>query len=142
MISKVSMSLICHATEDQSKVEQALLNLLPEGIRSSAQVNYTLAKGHHGNEIRIASLVEEGSAAKDVVDYITKLLPPGDLLRLRDEMDRYFDSRSTFFLRLDKQKAFTGSLRLSESDDIIRVKISVQLRKGEQSKLFQLLNLA
>ncbi|MCQ8891771.1 MAG: hypothetical protein NQU41_00120 [Candidatus Methanosuratincola sp.] len=142
MISKVSMSLICHATEDQKKVEQALLNLLPEAIRGSAAVKYTLAKGHHGNEIRIASLEEEGSAAKDVVDYITKLLPPGDILRLRDEMDRYFDSRSTFFLRLDKQKAFSGSLRLSDSDDVIRVKISVQLRKGEESKILRFLNLA
>ncbi|MEJ5292340.1 MAG: RNA-binding domain-containing protein [Candidatus Methanosuratincola sp.] len=141
MISKVSISLIFHATEDQSRVEQALLNLLPEGMRGSAQVKYAVAKGHHGNEIRVASLEEEGSAAKSVVDYITKLLPPGDLLRLRDEVDRYFDSRSTFFMRLDKQKAFSGQLRLSESDDIIRVKISVQLHKGDHSKLFQILNL-
>lgn len=141
MISKVSISLICHATEDQYKVEQALLNLLPETIRKSAVVKYTLAKGHHGNEIRIASLEEQGQAAKDVVGYLTKLLPPGDLLRLRDEMDRYFDSRSTFFFRLDKQKALSGSLRLSDSDDVIRVKISFQLRKGEESKLFKFLNL-
>ncbi len=142
MISKVSISLICHATEDQSKVERALLNLLPEGIRGSAQVKYAVARGHHGNEIMIASLEEEGQTAKDVVDYITKLLPPGDLLRLRDELNRYFDSRSTFFMRLDKQKAYSGMLRLSDSDDIIRVKISVQLRKGEQSKLLHDLNLA
>ncbi|MBC7120692.1 MAG: hypothetical protein H5T33_03820 [Candidatus Methanosuratus sp.] len=144
MISKVSMSLICHATEDPRKVEQALLNLLPEGMRGSAQIKYTIARGHHGNEIRVASLEEEGTRAKDAVDYMTKLLPPGDLLRLRDEIDRFFDSRSALFIRFEKQKAYAGSLRLSESDDIIRVKISLQLRKGEdtKSRLLEILSLA
>ncbi|MDI9644220.1 MAG: RNA-binding domain-containing protein [Candidatus Verstraetearchaeota archaeon] len=142
MISKVSISLICHATEDPKKVEWALLNSIPEGLRGVVKINATLAKGHHGNEIRLISLDEESPAAGEIVNHIMNLLPVGDRIRIRDELDRFYDSRSTVFLRLDKQKAFGGQLRLSEGDDIMRVKISLDLTKGNIAELLQLLDLA
>lgn len=140
MISRVSMSLICHATEDPKKVERALLNLIPDGLRGSISISYSIAKGHHGNEIMLAS-IEESERAPEIVDYILKLLPPADLLRIRDDLNRFYDSRSTLFLRLDKQRAYGGMLRLSEGDDIIRVKISLLMRKGGTEEVLRALNL-
>lgn len=142
MISRVCISLICHATEDPGKVQRVLMNLVPDGAMGAVKTDSSLAKGHHGNEIRIFSLVGEGQAAGEIVSHIMELIPTGDRLRIRDELDRFYDSRSTVFFRFDKQKAFCGQLRLSDGDDIVRVKISFSLRRGDVAEILHLLNLA
>jgi hypothetical protein len=141
-ISGISLSTIAHSTEDVSKVETAMKNLLPESVRSSLPITISEARGHHGNPISVLSLeIHDRDASKETADYILRLIPAGDKMRIRDRMDLYYDGRSSIFLRLDKQSAFQRSPRLSESDDVIRIRIASQGGKGSLSTMLKLFEL-
>jgi hypothetical protein len=143
MITGISFSTIAHATEDLSKVNSALLNLVPESVRSACQINAVEAKGHHGNPIIVLTLeVRDKNRAKEIVDYIVRLLPVGDRIRIRDQIDLYYDGRSTLFLRVDKQTSFLRAPRLSLSDDVIRIKISLMERKGDVASVLKIFDLS
>jgi len=143
MITGVSFSTIAHATEDLSKVKSAILNLVPESARSACQINAAEAKGHHGNPITVLTLeIRDKDRAKEIVDYIVRLLPVGDRLRIRDQIDLYYDGRSALFLRVDKQTSFLRTPRLSLSDDVIRIKISLIERKGDVASVLKIFDLS
>ncbi len=131
MITGLSLSTIAHSTEDQSKVRAALLNLVPAELRV-LHVSSAEAEGHHGNPIVLLSLeIRDRDAAKDAVDYLLRLLPVSDRLRIRDNIDRLYDGRSAVFLRIDKQTAFLNEPRLSDSDDVVKVKVSLSIKKED-----------
>lgn len=143
MITGISISTIAHATEDLSKVKSAILNMVPESARGACQINAAEAKGHHGNPITVLTLeVREKRQAKEIVGYIVRLLPVWDRLRIRDQMDLYYDGRSSLFLRVDKQTALLRSPRLSLSDDVIRIKISLIGRKGDVASVLKIFDLS
>jgi RNA binding exosome subunit len=142
MITGISLSTIAHATEDISKVRDSLLNMVPDSVRAACQINSVEAKGHHGNPIAVLTLeVRDKERSKEIVDYIIRLLPMGDRIKLRDQIDLYYDGRSTLYLRVDKQSAFLGAPRLSLSDDIIRIKISMIERKGDVASILKIFDL-
>lgn len=125
-VSGTSYSTIAHSTEDPAKVGRAILSLLPESMRRAQQPSTAEAVGHHGNLIRVMSLEVRGKAdATEAFEYLLRLLPMADRLMIRDQIMTYWDGRSTVFLRLDKQSCYAGQPRLSNSDDVIRVKISL-----------------
>lgn len=143
MISGISFSTIAHSTEDTSKVKAAILNLVPEELRSVQKVESSPAKGHHGNDIELLMLEVRGKEdAKSIVDYLIRMLPVGDRLRIRDRIHMFFDGRSTLFLRVDKQQAFLNAVRLSDSDDIIRIKISILAWKADLPFVLRLFDLS
>lgn len=125
-IAALSYSTIAHSTEDVGKVGRALLNLLPESMRSTRQPSMTEASGHHGNPIRLFFLEIRGKAEPtEAFEYLLRLLPVADRLAIRDQVMTFWDGRSTVFLRLDKQSCLLGLPRLSGADDVIRAKISL-----------------
>ncbi|MBM5805566.1 MAG: hypothetical protein FJZ49_05870 [Candidatus Verstraetearchaeota archaeon] len=143
MITGISLSTIAHATEDLSKVNSAVLNLVPESVRSACQINAADAKGHHGNPITVLTLeVLDKDRAKEIVGYIVRLLPVGDRIRIRDQIDLYYDGRSTLFLRVDKQTSLLRAPRLSFSDDVIRIKIRLMGRKGDVVSVLKIFDLS
>jgi RNA binding exosome subunit len=142
MINGISLSTIAHATEDSAKVKDAILNLVPEPLRGICQVNSVSAKGHYGNPITVLTLeIRDKQRAKEIVDYTIRLLPIGDRIRIKDQINIYYDGRSTLFLRVDKQTAFLGTPRLSLSDDVIHIKISVIERKGDLTSILKIFDL-
>ena len=142
MISSICLSTIAHSTEDISKVKGAILNLLPLSLRNYRTISEQEAQGHHGNSIWLLTLdLREKKPAAEISDYLLRSLPVADRLHLRDQLDLYFDGRSAIFLRLDKQSAFLGSLRLSNGDDVIRVKIGFLGTRGERSEVLRLFGL-
>jgi hypothetical protein len=143
MITGVSLSTIAHSTEDVSKVRDAISNLVPETVRGVVRINATEAKGHHGNPITVLSIDTRGKeGAREITEHIMRLLPLGDKIRIKDQIDLYYDGRSAFFLRLDKQSAFLGSPRISTSDDVIRIKINFISRRNDLAAVLRLLGLA
>jgi RNA binding exosome subunit len=125
-VSGISYSTIIHSTEDPLKVGRALLSLLPESMRSARQPSAAEATGHHGNPISVLSLDIRGrTEPTEAFEYLLRLLPMADRLMIRDQIMTYWDGRSTVFLRLDKQSCYAGRPRLSNSDDVIRAKISL-----------------
>jgi len=125
-VSGISYSTIAHSTEDTSKVGRAILSLLPETMRSAKQPSIADATGHHGNPIRVMSLELKGKTeSTEAFEFLLRMLPMADRLMIRDQIMTYWDGRSNVFLRLDKQSCYAGQPRLSNSDDVIRVKVSL-----------------
>ena len=142
MISGVSFSTIAHSTEDLSKISKAVLNMLPETMRGTHVLETAEAKGHHGNEIILLTLeIRDKEQAQSVVGYLIRSLPVGDRLRIRDRIHMFFDGRSTIFLRVDKQQAFINTVRLSDSDDIIKIKISILSWKADIKSVLKMFDL-
>jgi RNA binding exosome subunit len=125
-----------------SKVYAAVLNLLPETMRGTQVLGTAEAKGHHGNEITLITLeICDKEQAQNAVGYLIRSLPVGDRLRIRDRIHMFFDGRSTIFFRVDKQQAFLNTVRLSDSDDIIKIKISILSWKADITSVLKMFDL-
>lgn len=143
MITAVSFSTIAHSTEDLTKVQRAITNLMPESARATLSVTAAEARGHHGNLITVLSAETRDKAlAGETASFLMRLLPPADRMNIRDHIDIYYDGHSSLFLRVDKQSSYLGNPRLSSSDDVIRVKISFQVRGQGLEAVLKLLELA
>lgn len=114
MFHRLEFRVYAHATEDEAKVRQAL-----DFATGGAEAEETSTEGHHGNPIHILVATLERPAA--IRAFFAKL-EPGDIERLATEVDRRLDEDLFFHLRLDKQEAYGGRLRLADHDDIIAVR--------------------
>ncbi|TKX85147.1 RNA-binding protein, partial [Halorubrum sp. SS5] len=102
----VDLRAFSYATEDVKRVEQALRSLLPEDVELDRVENV----GHHGDRIVVLSArVERADEMRHVLDRLSEL---EDLDRVLDELDERVDDNCALFLRLDKQAAFRGDVRL------------------------------
>lgn len=129
MIRKISFRAFVAATEDEGRVKEALSIFLPLDSISSAS-----AVGHFGNQIKI---LEAGLKKKDSQSFFRILreqLPRDQLLRLRREIPERVDEENRFHLRLDKQAAFQGTVRLTESKDAIDVSALIETYPSRHDK--------
>ena len=125
-ISYVEISLIVHVTEDFQKVLQAIRNLLPTPYSDNVSFEKEELLGHHKNLI---ILVRTTIKTKKVVyTFIENLYNKLNIID-KDELSKNFhnrlDNKKTFFLRVDKQKAYQGKIKLSNIDPIlIKIKLN------------------
>jgi len=120
----VDLRTFCYATEDEKRVEQALRRLLPEEFEIERNENV----GHHGDRIVVLSArVERADDVRYVLEQLTEL---GEFDRLESELDDRVDDNTSLFLRLDKQAAFKGDVRLGEGITL-RAKIEAYPAKRE-----------
>ncbi len=129
---RVELSCFAHATEDEGKVLQALSNVLPERLRGSQRVAITEAKveGHHGNPIIIVTARVRGQDAAAIFEYILEKLSAEDKAYISSTL-KARRAGGRLYLRLDKQLAFLGVLRISEGDDVIKVVVHFRRKAGE-----------
>lgn len=118
----IDLETFAHATEDPEKVFNALSFLLPEGLER--QVSRKTVLGHYHNEIIIYRVrVSDKKSIQKLLDLLSERIDEKDKKRLFDYFDQRLDDSGTFYLRFDKQEAFKGNLKLSEDEDVIRVRI-------------------
>ena len=118
------ISAIVHATEDSRKVDRAIANVCP--AFGSAEPVVARAKGHHGNQITTVGLtVKNPRAAENCIREIWNRLSALDKEVIISSLASRMDSSGTLFLRIDKQAAFRGVVRLQDSDPI---KVSISLK--------------
>ncbi|RLE70791.1 MAG: exosome protein [Thermoprotei archaeon] len=132
--SKLALSLeleaFCHATEDVGKVKQAILNLIPEELRSTYGdlVTSSLLEGYYGNPIVVLRLKVRGKKhASSILLRILRSLSLTDLSELEASLREHMDNSGNLYLRLDKQLAYLGKVKLYWSDDVVRVKAKLTL---------------
>lgn len=119
-------SVFTHATEDLSRVRQALLNIVPQELRGSISITEEVVKGHHGNEIKIYRFELHGDYALRVLKYIICSLSDGDRsVLLLSVGDRVGDVKSHLYLRLGKQESYMGRLTVRDGSDVVRVAVTV-----------------
>lgn len=130
-VEEIEIVVHCHATEDESKVMKALLNVLPPDLRNTVETRIERFTGYYGNPItRIIARVGRDRAL-DVLKYIVSSLSEVDKRYLLESLEQRYDRRSNrLFLRLDKQEAFLGRLALSDGSDTVRISISFSIARS------------
>lgn len=128
------MSSFIHATEDPDKVLEAVKQILPKEHADGVVFNRSNLTGHHKNPI---VLLEAKIKNKVIVEaFIEKLagsLKEGDKKQLSSEIKRHVDDKGSLYLRLDKQEAFFGYMRLGHADSIrVRMKLRHSRKRVEE----------
>ncbi|SFC35534.1 hypothetical protein SAMN05444422_107168 [Halobiforma haloterrestris] len=117
----VDLRTFCYATEDEKRVEEALRTFLPgdddesdgdEQDEEPFPIERTESEGHYGDRILVLSARVEN--ADDVRYVLSRLADLEEFDRLIDELDDRVTENTELFLRLDKQAAFGGDVRLGE----------------------------
>ena len=122
----IDLRTFCYATEDEKRVEDALRHFLPEEFELDRVTN----TGHHGDRIVVLSArVENADGMRVVLDQLAAL---DSIDRVLEELDDRVDDNCSFFLRLDKQAAFNGLVRLGEGITL-RAKVEAYPAKHEKA---------
>ena len=104
----IDLRTFSYATEDEKRVKQALRSLIPDECELDRVEN----RGHHGDRIVVLSArIETADQMRYVLDRIATL---PNLERVLSELEQRVDENCSLFLRLDKQAAFHGAVRLGE----------------------------
>ena len=104
----VDLRTFCYATEDDKRVETALRPFLPDEF----EIDRTVSEGHYGDRILVLSVRVE--TADDVRYVLSRLTELEEFDALLSELDDRVTENCELFLRLDKQAAFAGEVRLGE----------------------------
>lgn len=128
MIHHINLRVIAHATEDISRVREALdFFLSGAGVKDSQKlIEEIRVEGHHGNPITILSAqVSRKADCLSLAVFVRSRFSEEDLLKLREEMPERLDDDLVFHLRFHKQAAYQKEVRLSESSDAVIAKIKI-----------------
>ncbi len=106
-----------HATEVPARVEEALRNVVGVG-----ELKTTKTEGVHGNPITI---LEADILEPEGVPRFFSKLSEDDLHALLHSLASRVDEGCNMFLKLDKQSAFLGRIKLDRGDDVISIRIRV-----------------
>ena len=123
--SRVEMSVLAHATEDLDKVKHALKEALPLQLREAPTLTVEDLEGYYGNPIELIKVtLHNQDWASAFMEHLRENLSDDDLRSVIYNLDQHLDKEGNLFLRLDKQAALLGKLRLRQ-DDAIRLKIKL-----------------
>ncbi len=129
-VREVEISTFSHATEDEERVENAITNLLPEENRDLWLTRKTL-KGYHGDPITIVTgKIRTKKGATGVLQRVVQELSSLDQQRILDELEERLDEGGNLYIRLDKQKAYLGKVRLLETDPV-KMKFRLRIPHGK-----------
>jgi RNA binding exosome subunit len=108
----------CHATESLDKVQLALATVVGE-----ADIKSMRSEGHHGNPITVLeSTIEDPGGIAAFFERMTN----EDLETVERQVSSRIDDSCDLFIRLDKQAAYQGEVRLATDADVISVRLRVR----------------
>jgi hypothetical protein len=133
IVQSVEISTIIHATEDPGKVQVALDTVFPPALRKLFTRRYL--EGHHGNPIvTINAKLTKAADIKQFTQHFLPKLPYDEKVNILRDLNLLTDAEGNLFIRVDKQSAFQGLIRLTEHDPI-RVKIKFSRLSGKTEVL-------
>jgi hypothetical protein len=114
----VDLRVFAHATEDPERVLTAVRNVLPPEWVDSVVFKRSDLVGHHGNPIVLfEARVKDRRSVQAVFVKLCSGLGLMEKEVLAGEISKHLE-RGNLYLRLDKQSAFLGELRLGSVDAI------------------------
>jgi RNA binding exosome subunit len=129
VIHRVTFRTFVASTEDEEKVRKALSLFVP-----SESISSTSVVGHYGNEIKILASTLEKREGRAFLGALRQSLSSGEADRLHQEIPMRVDDRCQLFLRLDKQAAYEGRIRLSDQGDAIQVCAHLEAYPAKREK--------
>lgn len=121
MIHYILFRTQSHATEDVSRVRQALANVLPP----DTPIEEEETKGYFDNPITVLTARLEKKAAEGYVKFLKSRLFQADLKELVKELPERVTDDCDFYLKLSKQDAYLGDVRLTYAEDAIAIRAKV-----------------
>jgi len=133
-VASVEIRVISHATENIEKVLESLKNVLTEEVYKDVNFSEEKLEGHHGNPIiLIKTKIYSKSYARKIIRNIFSRLEDFDRNLLLKRVEDNVDEDGNFYLRLDKQAAYGGMFRISNSDPIhLKIKLAVPRKQKEK----------
>ena len=128
-VYRLEVRVYAHSTEDPERVVRAVLNVFPEDV-GEVRFRRRTVSGQYGDSITILRAEVRGSKARKALRRLIQSLDKDDLNRLLSEVPLRVDEAGNLYVRLDKQEAYLGRLRLAESDPI-RLKFSFKVGVDE-----------
>lgn len=132
-ITYVDLSFLAHATENQEKVLIAVKNLFPGNYAERISFSKSKLSGEYGNPIIFfKTQIREPEIVESLLSNISANLTLSDKEDLSRNLDLHLDGGS-LYLRLNKQEAYMGRIRLCRADPI-RIHIRFKVSKKEEIK--------
>jgi len=130
-IAYIDIRVFAHATEDADKVLLAVHNLLPTELVDNIVFKKTRLTGHYKNPLTLfETRIKEVDAVKSVFEKLASGLGSLDRELLSNEIEQHLD-RGNLYLRLDKQSAYLGEIKLS-SIDLIHLRVHFKKSDPEE----------
>jgi RNA binding exosome subunit len=137
VIHHIILRVIAHATEDVSRVREALdFFLSGAGVLEGGKLIEELqAEGHHGNPITILSVqLKKKAYCLNFARFVREKFSEEDVAKLREEMSERLDDDQVFHLRFDKQAAYLQQVKLTNSSDAIIAKVKIETYPKNREK--------
>ncbi len=126
----IDLRFSAHATEDPNKVLEAVRRILPTQYLDLIAFKRADLRGHYSNPIILfETRIKKKEIMKALMENFSSKLEDPEKEKLLREFDLHVGDGS-LYLRLDKQAASMGELRLCAADPI-RIRIRFRKRKTE-----------
>ena len=120
-----------HATEDPDKVIAACRNVLPADYADEITFDRRDLLGHYRNPITLLrARIKQRQVLEAFIDNLAGRLSDGEKRLLSADVSRRIDDRGALYLRLDKQEAFQGQMKLGNMNPI---RITLKLFRRRKS---------
>jgi len=127
-VAYVDVRFCAHATEDVDKVVMAVQNVLPSDHIEDISFKRSNLEGHYGNPIAFFDArIKDKETVRALVENLSANLNMLDKEELGRTINRCVE-KGSLYIRLDKQAALKGKIKLVTSDPI---HIRIRFRKSK-----------
>jgi len=134
-VAYVDVRFCAHATEDVEKVVKAVQNTLPSDHIEDITFKRSNLEGHYGNPITFfETRIKDKETVRALVENLSVNLSSLDKEELGRTIHRCVD-KGNLYIRLDKQAALQGKIKLVTSDPI---RIRIRFRKSKIEDVIQI----
>lgn len=129
-VAYVDVRFCAHATEDLDKVMAAVQNILPSDHVEDVTFKRSSLEGHYGNPITFfETRIKDKETVRALVENLSAKFSSLDKEELGRTINRCVE-KGSLYIRLDKQAALQGKIKLVTSDPI-RIRIRFRKTKTE-----------
>jgi RNA binding exosome subunit len=134
-VAYIDVRTLAHATEDQDKVEEAVLNTLPTQQAHAFILRKSSLTGHHGNPIvLLETRIKDKEVVKEALQKLASGLSIMDKELLGSEIERHLE-KGNLYIRLDKQSAYMNQIKLCKVDP---VHVKVHFKKSDTEQVIRI----
>ena len=120
IIRDLYFEVFSYPTEDDSKVFQAIYNVLGSKIDLSAD----RVESYYGPSIlKYYYKTAKQTEVKKIMKHILDKLPEKEKKEIVKDMDNRIDEQGNLYVRFDKQQAFLGKIDIADHGDVVKMRI-------------------
>lgn len=119
-VNKIEARAYARATEVLERVALSVQSVFPESLRQKLVMSKSKAEGQAGDAIIVITATLEGQEnCEPVIDYVFEQMDSQSRRAVERSLDIRLDDDCIFFLRIDKQAAFLGIMKIAGESDLI-----------------------